>query len=431
MSDYIHNPDMFMPVLLSLLIAGSPPTPPLAKSSTPVRVATFNTSLYSDTDGGLRARLQAGDEKARQIAAIIQHRRPDILLLNEFDYDEGAVAAGIFQRDYLEVGQFGQPPIRYPYRYLAAVNTGEPTGLDLDRDGRVAGGNDAFGFGAHRGQYGMLVLSRFPIVTAGVRTFRTLPWHRMPGALQPIDPQTQAPWYPRDAWLKLRLSSKSHWDVPVETSEGVLHFLVDHPTPPVFDGAEDRNGRRNFDEIRLWAEYISSAPNPWLCDDHGRCGSLPEGERFVIAGDQNADPVDGDSMPGAIGQLLEHPRVLKVAAPRSEGALASTRKVGDGNVAHRGPASEDTGEFGTRLGNLRLDYLIPSLGLSVQGSGVFWPKPGQTGSEWISASDHHLVWMDVTLDDRREPARPGTTTESAPGAGLAAPRSTSSATRPP
>jgi len=31
----------------------------------------------------------------------------------------------------------------------------------------------------------------------------------------------------------------------------VIHILASHPTPPVFDGVEDRNGRRNHDEIRL------------------------------------------------------------------------------------------------------------------------------------------------------------------------------------
>ena len=75
---------------------------------------------------------------------------------------------------------------------------------------------------------------------------------RMPGALRPIDPATREPFHPDDIWKQLRLSSKSHWDVPVRTPKGVVHFLVSHPTPPVFDGPEDRNGKRNPDEIRLW-----------------------------------------------------------------------------------------------------------------------------------------------------------------------------------
>ena len=48
----------------------------------------------------------------------------------------------------------------------------------------------------------------------------------------------------------VRLSSTSHWGVPVDVDGSTVRFLVSHPTPPVFDGAEDRNGTRNHDEIR-------------------------------------------------------------------------------------------------------------------------------------------------------------------------------------
>jgi hypothetical protein len=50
--------------------------------------------------------------------------------------------------------------------------------MDLDNDGTIgvrdnAYAGDALGFGRFPGQYGMLVLSRFPIDTSRVRTFRT------------------------------------------------------------------------------------------------------------------------------------------------------------------------------------------------------------------------------------------------------------------
>ena len=182
----------------------------------------------------------------------------------------GHRAADLFQRDYLEVAQAGGgDALRYPYRYLAPVNTGVPSGLDLDRDGRAGGpagdvnghrahGNDAWGYGLHPGQYGMLVLSRYPIDAAQVRTFQLLKWSALPDARQPRDPATGAAWYPPATWSQLRLSSKSHWDVPVRTPLGTVHLLASHPTPPVFDGPENRNGARNHDEIRLWAEYLSA-----------------------------------------------------------------------------------------------------------------------------------------------------------------------------
>ena len=57
----------------------------------------------------------------------------------------------------------------------------------------------------------------------------------MPGALLPDDPATAAPadWYSPAELGIFRLSSKSHWDLPIEVGNKTVHFLVSHPTPPV------------------------------------------------------------------------------------------------------------------------------------------------------------------------------------------------------
>ncbi|UNK50482.1 endonuclease/exonuclease/phosphatase family protein [Lysobacter sp. S4-A87] len=376
------------------------------ESDTTLRVATYNTSLYDDQDGGLVRRLQANDPGARKIAAVLQRVRPDLVLLNEFDYDAQGAAADLFQRDYLEVAQpGGGEPLKYPYRYLAPVNTGVPSGLDLDGNGEAGGsgrnrGNDAWGYGLHPGQYGMLVLSRHPIDADQVRTFQLLKWSAMPAASQPRDPGNGKPWYPASIWSQLRLSSKSHWDVPVRTPAGVLHFLVSHPTPPVFDGPEDRNGVRNADEIRLWREYLSSPTAAWLCDDQGRCGGLPADARFVIAGDLNNDPADGDGHHDAIVELLEHPRVARYATPRSEGAIEVGQRYAKTGIARRGSPAHATGDFGPKAGTMRLDYVLPSVGFSIEGSGVFWPAATQPEAAIADGSDHHLVWVDMGMAPR-------------------------------
>ncbi|MFT3805601.1 endonuclease/exonuclease/phosphatase family protein [Arenimonas sp.] len=393
---------LLLPALATAAVPDfSPALPPPALD---LRIATYNSSLYDEREGGLIARLEAGDAKARKIAAVIQHQRPDILLLNEFDFDPQGRAAETFQRRYLEVGQSGEQPIRYDYRYLAPVNTGVPSGMDLDRDGKVGGegrsaGNDAFGYGLHPGQYGLLVLSRYPIDAERARTFQNFLWKDLPGAALPRDPATGASWYPQDVIAGFRLSSKSHWDLPIDTPRGRIHFLVAHPTPPVFDGPEDRNGARNHDEIRFWNEYVTPGAKPWLCDDRGRCGGLATDALFVIAGDLNNDPADGDGRHDAIVGLIENPRVLRMPTPRSEGAELAARTVGGGNLAQRGSPAQDTGDFGPRVGNLRLDYVLPSVGLPVKASGVFWPKPGEAGADWIDASDHHMVWIDIASPD--------------------------------
>lgn len=381
-------------IALALLAACSKESP--MPSVQPIRFATFNTSLNDDRSGGLIARLQAGDGNARKVAAVIQRLHPDIILLNEFDYDPKQRAARLFVREYLGISQYGQPPIDYPHVYSAPVNTGEPSGLDLNGDGRSDGPDDAWGFGRHPGQYGMLVLSRWPIDTAAMRSFRLFRWADLPGPVPPKLPGSEAPWYAPEVWSKLRLSSKAHWDLPIDTPQGRVHFLVAHPTPPVFDGPEDRNGHRNHDEIRFWAEYLGSDSSDWIYDDDGRHGGLARDAAFVLAGDMNADPDDGDSFADAIGQLLAHPRVDARFVPTSDGAAAQAGAYG---LARKGDARTHTGDFGPATGTLRIDYVLPAHGTRVVGGGVFWPRPEAPEAAWLSASDHHAVWLDLYLPD--------------------------------
>ncbi len=369
-----------------------------------VRIATYNTSLNSDEAGGLVRRLQGDDDDARKVAAVLQQVRPDIVLINEFDYVADGSAADLFQQRWLGRAQpGGGAALHYPYRYLAPVNTGVPSGLDLDGNGTIGGdgrdrGNDAWGYGLHPGQYGMLLLSRYPIDADAARTFQLLKWSAMPDASRPRHPDGRA-FHPDPVWTQLRLSSKSHWDVPVRTPQGVLHVLASHPTPPAFDGPERRNVARNRDEIRFWTTYLSPAADAgWLCDDAGTCGGLDADARFVILGDLNADPVDGSGDHGAIVDLLEHPRVLRMATPRSEGGVEAARLDGGANAVHRGDPALDTGSFGPRVGNLRIDYVLPSTGQRPTGSGVFWPPTDSPHAAIVDGSDHRLVWVDVLAD---------------------------------
>ncbi|GAB2604803.1 endonuclease/exonuclease/phosphatase family protein [Streptomyces capparidis] len=390
--------------------APAPPSATTADHGT-VRFATFNASLNRGTAGALRADLSTRDNaQARTVAEIIQRASPDVLLVNEFDHDPEA--ARLFQENYLSVGQNGARPVRYPYRYIAPSNTGVASGLDLDNNGRVvttpgeAGyGEDALGFGAFPGQYGMVVYSRFPIDTDGVRTFQRFLWKDMPGALLPDDPATPAPadWYSKEELAAFRLSSKSHWDLPVRIGRRTVHFLVSHPTPPTFDGAEDRNGRRNHDEIRFWADYVRPGSGWYIHDDAGRRGGLRPGSSFVIAGDLNADPNDGDSVAGAAKQLLDHRWINARTVPTSPGAAEAAAAQGGANAAHRGDPAQDTADFADTPapGNLRVDYVLPSRTLRARGGGVFWPVSTDplsrlTGAYPFPSSDHRLVWIEVS-----------------------------------
>ncbi len=372
-----------------------------------VRFATYNASLNRAAEGALIADLSTPDNaQAGAVAEVIQRMRPDVLLVNEFDYDPAGEALRLFQDNYLSVSRNGSEPISFPYRYSAESNTGIPSGFDLDNNGSVGGGGDAFGFGAFPGQFGMAVYSMHPIDEHGIRTFQHFLWSDMPGARLPDDPNTPAAadWYSADELAALRLSSKSHWDIPIEINRRTVHFLVSHPTPPVFDGPEDRNGLRNADEIRFWADYIAGGRHAkYIYDDQGRTGGLRGNKRFVIAGDQNSDPVDGDSLPGAIQQLLESPRIDSCFVPESEGAVEQSALQGGANLTQLGDPRFDTADFvDTAPGNVRVDYVLPSRRLRVVGGGVFWPRSSDPLFRLIGVfpfptSDHKPVFIDVRV----------------------------------
>ena len=366
-----------------------------APSSLPahIRFATFNVwELSSAKLARVDAEGRGAHPQLRKAAEVIQRARPHVLLINEIDFDTGARRnATLFLERYLKVSQGKQPPIDYPHIFFEPVNTGVPTGLDLDNDGKTDGPADAYGYGKYEGQYGMALFSQFPIDRAGVRTFRTFKWKAMPHSLMPDGTSDKPEWYsPLEAAI-FRLSSKSHWDVPVHIGPAdrmggalAIHVLACHPTPPVFDGAEDRNGRRNFDEIRLWADYIAGDQRAsYVVDDQGRRGGLPENARFVILGDLNADPDKDERAYGqaAIDPLLGSPRVHD-PRPRRSGAAGWNE-----------PAALKTAGFG------RIDYVLPSVSLKVIGSSVFWPAPSDPLHRLVAephpSSDHRLVWVDV------------------------------------
>lgn len=382
-------------VLISLLLIGCQRASTRGGAPPRLRVATYNVSFFADAAGGLEARLRTGDDKARQVAAVIQRVRPDLILLNEFDYEPQGAAVELFLREYLGRAQGTDAAIDYPYQFQAPVNTGVPSGLDLDGDGRTDGPADAWGFGRYPGQYGMLVLSRYPIDAARMRSFQEFLWSAMPGALRPMRPDGVTPFYPDTTWNQLRLSSKSHWDLPIDTPLGRLHLLTAHPTPPVFDGDEDRNGRRNHDEIRLLSDYLDTKSGSYLIDDQGVSGALQDRAQFVIAGDLNSDPLDGDSLQSAMTALLEHPRVNASFVPTSAGAGISQLNPMKLAEPPRGDRRARTSSFG-----LRVDYLLPSRGWRVLDGGVFWPAPDDPDAAIASASDHHLVWLDLAAEPR-------------------------------
>ncbi|QEI43442.1 3-phytase [Dolichospermum sp. UHCC 0315A] len=404
---------------------------------TTVRFSQFNASLNRNTAGQLVTDLSTpNNAQAKTVAEIIQRNNPDVLLINEFDYSPAAV--NLFRQNYLQISQNGATPVNYSYFYISPSNTGIASGFDLNNNGTTVTtpgttgyGDDAFGFGNFPGQFGMLLLSKYPIDTANVRTFQNFLWKDMPGNLLTNDPTVDNSatsinenlngFYSPEEINVLRLSSKSHWDVPITVNGETVHVLVSHPTPPTFDGTEDRNGKRNSDEIRFWADYITPGKGDYIYDDGGKKGNLAAGSSFVIMGDQNADPLDGDSYNNAIRQLLLNPSINTNVIPTSLGAPQQATLQGQANNNHKGNPAFDTADFAdTAPGNLRTDYVLPSSDLQISKSEVYWPSNTDPNFPLVGtfnsslpggfpSSDHRLIYADVQVGE----TEPGKTAVSA------------------
>ena len=288
----------------------------------------------------------------------------DVLLLTGIDYDFGQDALQALAADLAEAG------VSYPYLLALRPNTGVATGLDLDGNGKLGEARDAQGFGRFAGAAGMAILSRRPL--GAVRDFSGLLWRDLPGADLPPD-MTEAA---RGVQL---LSTAGHYDVGVEYAPGrSLHLLVWYATPPVFDGPEDRNGRRNQDEAAFWLHLLAGAL-PW---------PAPQAP-FVVMGQSNLDPVDGDGLHGAMAALLALPALQDPAPKGSDGHV---------DAGQRGDPALDTAFYGKGVGGLRVEVILPSVGLAVTGAAVMAPPPQDPFAATLAAASRHWpVWVEMTL----------------------------------
>jgi endonuclease/exonuclease/phosphatase family metal-dependent hydrolase len=345
-----------------------------------VRVATFNVSLGKKGPGLLLRDISEGrDANVGVVAEIIARVAPDVLLITDFDQDLGGVTLAAFAEVVAGKG------VTYPYRFAPMSNTGRSSGLDLDGDGRLGGPDDALGYGAFPGAGGMAVLARLPLEVEAAQDYSDFLWTQLPGATLPKTMEAEVR-------AGHKLSSRGHWVVPVRLpGGGVLHLLAAHPTPPVFDRT-GRNRARNRDEIRFWSLFLDDA--------------LPFGVSgpFVLLGDLNADPNDGEGGRTAVQALLDHPRIID-PEPRSAGAAAASLRQKGANEGQRGDPALDTVDWDStrKPGNLRVDYVLPSSDLTVVGAGVFWPAPGEDGFDLVgrdgtTGSHHRLVWVDIEID---------------------------------
>lgn len=337
----------------------------------PLVVAVYHTSLARPGPGLLLRDIRTGiDPQVLAVTQVIVQAAADILLLLDFDYDHDLVALTALRDTLSDAG------MTYPHVFALPPNTGRATGFDLDGDGRLGGPRDAQGYGRFSGQGGMAILARYPIRKEGVQDHSTFLWRDLPDAL--LTGPDNTPLLMRDESAMLRLSNTAHWVIPVSVRDHKLWLLAFHATPPVFDGVEGRNQRRNHDETRFWSLFLDGLTGP------------PPSKRFVIIGGSNMDIADSHGMPQAMRALLSDPR-LTDPRPRGGGWQEPT-------AGQNGDPALDTARWpAPGPGNLRAEYILPSADLTVQDAQVYWPDKTDPMAETVKqASRHNLV--SVTLD---------------------------------
>ena len=323
----------------------------------PIRVALFHNELERKAPGLLFRDIGKGSPDVLAAARRVAKAQANVVVLLGIDFDLHNLALMRFSNRIFELGG---PD--YPHVFSTRPNTGMPSGMDLDGDGRTGTPRDAQGYGRFSGQGGMGILSRFPILDAEIEDYSASLWAEFEWADLPKDANGLFP--SKEAYAHQRLSTTGHWVVPIAIDDrNTLRLGVFHASPPAFDGPEDRNGKRNADEIRFWAHYLDDTP---LEKDP------------VIIGDANLDPERGDGRRRAIQSLLSHPDL--------------TDPFPDN------PPTVDWSDI--ELGQMRTDYILPPLRWQVIDQGILWPD-----NPHDDESRHALVWVDLIPNPIPTPAK--------------------------
>jgi endonuclease/exonuclease/phosphatase family metal-dependent hydrolase len=311
-----------------------------------LRVATFNVELTRKGPGLLLRDIAKGeDAQISAFTSVLLEIRPDIIALQGIDWDLRQSALDALTAVLAEAG------LPYPHSFTAAPNAGLASGLDLNGNGRLGDADDAHGYGRFNGNGGMAILSRFPILRDEVEDYTPLLWRDFPGHIYPAT--DGVPFGGEAVFETHRLSSRGHWVVPVETPDhGILRLMTFYATPPLYDGDENRNGRRNHDEVAFWRAYLDADTQT---------------SPLFLLGTANVDPVRGSGMPSPINALLAHPRLQNPFGDTPTAVFSDKMPEG-----------------------LQVDYLLPSTDWKILDQGIA-TNPG--------ASRHSLLWVDVTRAD--------------------------------
>lgn len=357
-----------------------------------VRIAQFNLREMSTAK-----LLDGADEQAGAAAQVIAKFAPEIISINELQFDiEGIPSLGSpGAPSSTQPGTFdgGAQNAKRLAERVAALNPAAAfsfTVLTVGNSGfKWAGptlGNPSFvlrGWGDWPGRFNSAILTKFPIAYDKIRVINEFAWDALPdNSIDKMKTEigTSVP-------AGFPLFEKGILVVPVEIAPGqLLHMVMHHPVAPAFEAI---NPYRHFDELhglKLFLDGTLPGVEP-----------LPVGARFVVIGDLNADPEDGDSLDGGIEPILGHP-ALNVFFPAGSGTKGTNGKY---NTYLSGCGKDDgtTVDDPTTKFQMQLDYILPSKTFGAAQVGeIFFPDFQSQKADFLlacQASDHRFLYVDV------------------------------------
>lgn len=240
------------------------------------------------------------------------------------------------------------------------------------------------GWGEWPGRFNTAILSKHPILKDEARVINDFHWSDLP--------DNMLAQMKKDTGLELPtgfpLFEKSLNLVPIDVHGQKIWLVLLHPTAPVYDPI---NKYRNHDELhalQLFLERKLPGVDP-----------LPDGAKFIVIGDFNADPDgDGDGVPGAIAQIIDLPSLNARPFPTGAG---NAGKAPTENTYLGGCGDTDGGlpADPSKSLQLHLDYILPSVTTgSIAGGAVFLPERGSPDFPLAChASDHMFTYVDIKM----------------------------------